>query len=143
MRKLIVLERDILFALTNQMRDISHYLDLETGDVIPVFSYNREAILTQIKAEPARFVRIMPQTSRHGREMMNRFVETVKRPDLKARLKAAIKSDRAFSRFRRVLLNFPDEFKHWQRFRVMFLTEPLKIKLREQGIELILVPESE
>lgn len=143
MRKLTVLERDILFALTSQMQDIAHYLDIETGDVIPVFSYNRDAVLSQIKADPHRFVRLMPQTSRQGREMMKRFIETVRRPDLRARLTAAIKREKAFIRFRQVLLNFPDEFKRWQQFRVMFVTEPLKIKLREQEIELILISEPE
>jgi len=138
-RKLAVLERDLLFALTSQMQDIAHYLDLETGDVIPVFSYNRDAILSQIKADSDRFVRLMPQTPRQGREMMKRFIETVRRPDLKARLTAAIKRGKAFVRFRAVLLNFPDELKRWQRYRVMFVTEPLKIKLREQDIELILL----
>jgi hypothetical protein len=141
-KKLPVLERDLLFAMTNQMQDIAHYLDLETGDVIPVFGYNRSEILSRVKENPGRFIRLVPQTAGQGIEMMQRFIETVKRKDLRARLSMAIKEGKVFSKFRTVLVNFPDEFKRWQRFRVMFITANLRERLRQNGIELELIPDS-
>ncbi|MGQ9708778.1 MAG: UPF0158 family protein [bacterium] len=142
MRKLTVLERDLLFALTNQMQDIAHYLDLETGEVIPVFSFNRSEILSRVKENTGRFIRLMPQTSGQGVEMMQRFIETVRRRDLRARLIGAIKEGKVFSKFRSVLLNFPEEFRRWQRFRVMFITANLRERLRQKGVELELIPDS-
>lgn len=143
MRKLYVSERDLLFALTNQMQEIAHYLDLETGDVIPVFGFNRDEILRQVKDSPKRFIRLVPQTTRQGVEMMQRFIETVSRPEVREKLASAIQEGRVFSRFREVLKEIPDEFRRWQQFRIMVLTEPLKEKLRCQEIELVLVTEPE
>lgn len=141
MRKVYVLERDLLFALTNQMKETAHYLDLETGDVIPVFSFNRDEILARVRANPEKYVRLVPQTRSQGIEMIHRFIETVSRSDLKAKLRAAVKEGRVFSQFRSVLENEPEELRRWQQFRVMVLTEPLKQKLQKRDLELILVPD--
>lgn len=139
MRKVYVLERDLLFALTNQMKETAHYLDLKTGDVIPVFSFNRDEILARVRANPEQYVRLVPQTRGQGIEMINRFIETVSRADLKAKLKAAVKEGRIFSRFRSVLETEPEELRRWQQFRVMVLTESLKQKLQKMNLELVLI----
>lgn len=141
MRKLTVLERDLLFALTNQMQDTAHYLDLETGEVIPVFSFNRDQILAKIKEHPSRFIRLVAQPKRLGRDMMQRFIETVRKPELKAQLIAALKERRPFSRFRAVLQDYPREFQRWQNFRTLFITANLRERLFRQGINLEVVPE--
>jgi hypothetical protein len=138
-RKLKVLERDLLFALTNQVQETAHYLDLETGDVIPVFSFNRDKILARAKEQPERYLRLVPQSARQGREMMERFIQTVSQEDLKARLTRAIAGSRAFSQFRAVLANFPREQRRWRQFRMMYLTTGLREKLRAREIELVLV----
>lgn len=131
----------MLFALTNQMGNTAHYLDLETGEVIPVFSFNRNQILAKIKEQPTRFIRLVSQPSRLGRDMMQRFIETVRKPELKARLTAALQERRPFSRFRAVLQDFPAEFQRWQNFRTMFITGNLRERLFRQGINLEVVPE--
>ncbi len=143
MRQLKVLERDLLFALTNQVEETAHYLDLETGEVIPVFSFNRNEILALIKQNPCRYVRLAPQTSREGREMVQRFIATVSRADLRARLTQATKKGRVFSQVRAVLEEFPEELRRWRQFRLMVLTEPLKKKLQERGVELVLVDDED
>ncbi|MGQ9678844.1 MAG: UPF0158 family protein [bacterium] len=139
MRKLFVQERDLLFALTNQMPETAHYLDLETGDVIPVFNFNRDEILARVREKPERFIRLVPQTKSDGFKMMQRFIDTVSRQDLRAKLTEALKEGRRFGRFRIVLSAEEEEFKRWQQFRVMTLTEPLKKRLQERGFELVLV----
>ncbi len=143
MRKLSVYQRDLLFALAHQIQETAHYLDIETGEVIPVFSFNRNEILALIKQNPARYIRLVPQTTKEGREMIQQFIATVSRADLKARLSQAISTGRIFSQFRAVLMDFPEELKRWHQFRIMVLTEPLKRKLLEEGIELVLVNDEE
>jgi len=142
-RQLKVLERDLLFALTNQVEGTTHYLDLETGEVIPVFSFNRNEILALIKQTPDRYVRLAPQTAKEGREMVQRFIATVSRADLRARLTQATKKGRVFSQVRAVLEEFPEEWRRWRQFRLMVLTEPLKKKLQERGVELVLVDDED
>ncbi len=143
MRKLFVLERDLLFALTNQMQETAHYLDLATGEVMPVFEFNRDEILIMVRDNPERFLRLVPQSSRQGMEMMERFIATVSQEDLRARLSEAISGGRAFSQFRQVLRGYPKELKRWENFRRIVLLTPLKEKLREREIELVLVSEEE
>lgn len=121
------------------MPKTAHYLDLETGDVIPVFSFNREEILVQVREKPERFIRLVSQTKSEGLRMMQRFIATVSRQDLKTKLAEALNEGRKFGRFRAVLSAAPEEFKRWQQFRVMVLTEPLKKRLQERGWELVLV----
>lgn len=132
-------ERDLLFALTNQMPKTAHYLDLETGDVIPVFSFNQDEILAQVREQPERFIRLVPQTKSDGLKMMQQFIKTVSRQDLKTKLTEALNEERKFGHFRAVLRAEPEEFKRWQQFRVMVLTEPLKKRLEEREVELVLV----
>lgn len=141
MRKLKVLERDLLFALTNQVKETAHFLDLETGDVIPVFSFNRNEIFLRVRECPDRYIRLVPQTASEGRRMMERFIETISRKDLKVRLSRAISEGRVFGKFREVLNNFPEEQRRWKQFRTMYLTEPLREKLKSRNIELVLVPD--
>lgn len=143
MRQLKVAERDLLFALTNQVQEIAHYLDLETGEVIPVFSFNRAEILARIKECPNRYLRLVPQSARQGREMMLRFIETVSRADLRGRLTRAIAEGRVFGQFRSVLMSFPQELRRWRQFRTMYLTSPLREKLKERGIVLVLVADQD
>lgn len=128
-----------MFALTNQVQETAHFLDLETGDVIPVFEFNRDEVLAMVRTHPERYIRLVAQTRRQGLEMMRRFIQTVSRQDLRARLVAAIQNGRVFSQFRQELMAFPDEYRRWQQFRLMVLTEPLKERLRALGIELVLV----
>ncbi len=143
MRKLFVLERDLLFALTNQVEETAHYLDLVTGDVMPVFEFNRDEILMLVRDNPERFLRLVPQSHRQGMEMMERFIATVSQEDLRARLRTAISGGRAFRQFREVLRGYPKEWRRWESFRKMVLLAPLQEKLRERKIELVLVSEAE
>lgn len=141
MRKLRVSERDLLFALTNQMQETAHYLDLETGEVIPVFSFNRDEILKLIRQQPDRYLRLAPQSSRESQEMLKGFIRTISRPSLKTQLLSALQEKRVFARFRQVLAQFPKELKRWHSYRMMVLSEPLRRKLRERGVELVLIPD--
>ncbi|MEO0009017.1 MAG: UPF0158 family protein [candidate division WOR-3 bacterium] len=141
MRKLRVSERDLLFALTNQMQETAHYLNLETGEVIPVFSFNRDEILKLIRQHPDRYLRLAPQSSRESQEMLKGFIRTISRQSLKTQLLSALQEKRVFARFREVLARFPNELKRWHSYRIMILTEPLRRKLREKGVELVLIPD--
>ena len=136
MRKLNVLARDVVFALQGRSPGTVHYLDLETGDVIPVFGFNRERVLAEIRARPERYLRLAPRTSRRDYEVMARFVETVDEDGLRERLRASISGENAFSRFRAELESCPSERARWERYRAEAVTADLKAKLGEAGFEL-------
>jgi hypothetical protein len=143
LRTIKVSTHDLLFALTNRMPDTSHYLDAETGEVVPAFSFNRDRILAMVKADTDRYMRIAPQSSGKGYETMKRFTETVSRVALREKLEAALKEQSAFRNFRAVLREAPSENRRWQSFRIETMSRSLRARLKEKGIELGLVPDED
>ncbi len=139
MRTVKVLARDLLFALDNRMPDTNHYLDTETGEVIPVFSFNRDRILAQLKVESDRYVRLAPQSGRRGYEIMEQFTKTVNRAELRSRLEAALGQESAFRNFRAVLKQEPFELKRWHGFRAEMIVQTIRDRLKEKDIRLELV----
>jgi hypothetical protein len=140
-RELTVLAKDLFFALQNRAEGIPHYLDTETGEVVPVFSYNRDRLLAEIRAVPGRYVRIAPLSGRQGYAAMEEFTRTVVSPPLRARLDAALQSENVFRSFRAALADYPEELTRWREFRTDAVTQGLRDRLRELGIELVLASE--
>jgi len=142
-RTIEVSTRDLLFALTNRAPGTSHYLDTETGEVVPAFAFNRDRILAMVKADTNRYLRVAPQSGAQGFEMMRRFTATVSREELRRKLEAVLGDEHAFRGFRAVLKNVPTEYRRWRLFRIETMSEPLRARLREKGVELKLVPDDE
>ena len=142
MRKLRVAARDLMFALRNRVPGTSHYLDTETGEVVPVFSFNRDKVLAEVKSEPDRFFRLAPESSRRGWEIMQAYIATVSRDGLRAELEEAVKGEHAFRRFREVLKVYPSEQTRWHRFRTDSTARPVRERLEKWGVELELVYDS-
>jgi hypothetical protein len=138
-RKIRVSARDLVFALRGLAPGTVHYLDLTTGEVIPVFAFNRERLLAAVRAEPERYLRLAPRTGRRDYEVMSRFVETVDDDRLRGRLRDAIIGDNVFARFRSELDGHPAEQARWERYRAVQTAAALGTRLRESGIELELV----
>ncbi|MFO7638182.1 MAG: UPF0158 family protein [bacterium] len=139
MRKLRVLARDLVFALQGRAQGTVHYLDLETGAVIPVFGFNRDRVLATVRATPSRYTRLAPRTGRRDYEVMARFVETVDDDDLRGRLRAAIAGENVFSGFRSEVDRAPAERARWERYRAEKVADGLRARLAEAGIALELV----
>jgi hypothetical protein len=135
-RSIKVPARDIVFAMSNRMPNTNHYLDTETGDVVPVFGFNRDAILAMLKKQPDRYVRLAPQSGRRGFEVMRQFAATVSRREFRKRLEQTLDGEHSFRRFREVLHEEPDEYRRWKLFRLENMAQPLRDKLKEKGIKL-------
>lgn len=139
MRNIRVLARDLVFALQGRARGTVHYLDLQTGEIMPVFGFNRERVINTVRADPPRYMRIAPRTARHDYEVMARFVETVDDDRLRERLRAAVTGENVFARFRAEIETVPAERTRWERYRAEATTAHLRNKLLETGIEVELI----
>lgn len=139
MRVIRVSERDLLFALQNRAPGVTHYLDKQTGDVVPVFSYNREMILAEIKKDPNRFLRLAPPSGRQGYAAMVEFAQTVAQPELRAKLEAALNEKSAFHAFRAVIEADRAEEERWLEYRGNTLLLAVCDRLRAADIEVRLV----
>lgn len=138
MRKLRVPARDLLFALRNRVPGTVHFLDTETGEVIPVFSFNRDKVMEQVRAHRKRYLRLAPETSRQGYEIMRRFISLVGSAEIRRELERAAAGEHAFRRFRERLEQWPDEKLRWQKYRAEMTADSVRRRLAESGITLVL-----
>lgn len=137
MRKLKVDRRDLIFALDNRVAGGANYLDTETGDVIPVFSYNREQILDAVREAPGRYLRLAPQSGGQGYRAMADFAATVSRPEFRRQLEQALAGPGRFRAFRDVVESDDAENHRWHNYRITMLIEVIRAKLAAQEIELV------
>jgi len=142
MRVLRVSSRDLLFAMENRLPGTTHYLNTESGEVIPVFSYNRDQILAEVRQYPKRYLRLPPLSGRSGYNAMVEFSRTVSRPELRAELEAALNGPGVYRRFRDVLKDQPREYARWQQFRGEKVAWRLRQRLEADGITIELIPDN-
>ena len=125
------------------MPGTTHYLNTETGDVIPVFGFNRDQILAEIRQFPKRYVRLAPQAGRTGYDAMVEFTRTVSRPELRAELEAALDGPGVYRRFRAVLKKEPRESHRWHQFHGEKVAGRLRKRLEADGIAIELIPDND
>ncbi len=142
MRVLKVSTRDLLFAMENRVPGTTHYLNTETGEVVPVFGFNRDRILSEVRQYPKRWLRLPPQSGRDGYQAMAEFCRTVSRPELRAQLEAALSGPGVFRRFRAALKAERYEHDRWQQFRGEKVAGHLRKRLEADGITIELVPDN-
>ncbi len=98
--------------------DTEYYLDMETGDIIPVCDAyeDMEEFAEAFKAiedESERYVYIDKVESWDAYRDMEEFISTVKDEQLRKLLLVAIDGKGAFSRFKNVIWEYPEENDRW------------------------------
>lgn len=141
MKKLSIDQKDLFFAFENRMPETNHYLNLETSEIIPVFAFNRQKILEEIKKNPDKYAKIKALGTKAGFRIMKDYIETVPKPQIQKELKEAIMKKGAFRSFRAVINRYPDEKQHWTEFRRKAILKLIKGWLLEMDIELELASE--
>jgi hypothetical protein len=141
-RVIRVSTRDLLFAMENRVPGTTHYLNTETGEVVPVFGFNRDRILAEVRQFPKRYLRLPPISGRSGYNSMVEFARTVSRPELRAQLEAALDGRGVYRRFREVLKAESREYDRWQQFRGEMVAGRLRKRLEADGIAIELIPDN-
>lgn len=136
MKKLLVDQKDLFFAFENRMPETNHYLNLVTGEIMPVFSFNRVKVLAQMKQEPDKYLRIRPLTTKMSFEIMKDYITTVPVPKIRKELAEALQKKGAFRNFRAVIDKYPEEKQHWNEFKRNKIMEYITNWLTGYGIEL-------
>lgn len=128
-------KHSLIWALDSYGGLGNNYLDLETGKIVSTeMDYEDE------QYDNEQYVWIEPIYPFEAYTFMEEFILTVKDTDLKMRLQAAIEGKGAFSRFKTVLYNYPEENKRWSDFQEKKLEdyadrwlEELAAELQEKG----------
>uniref|UniRef100_A0A7C6EBK1 Uncharacterized protein n=1 Tax=candidate division WOR-3 bacterium TaxID=2052148 RepID=A0A7C6EBK1_UNCW3 len=136
MKKLTIDQKDLFFAFENRMPETSHYLNLETGEIIPVFAFNRKRVLEVIKKEPNKYVKIKPLSTKESFQIMKDYIETVPVPQIRKELQEALFKKGAFRSFRAVINKYPEEKEHFSNFKFNAILNRIKNWLAQFDIEL-------
>lgn len=136
MKKLSIDQKDLFFAFENRMPETSHYINLESGEIIPVFAFNRKKVLEQLKKEPDKYVKIKPITTKESFQIMKDYIETVPVPKIRQELQAALLKKGAFRSFRTVINKYPEEKEHFSKFKLNATLNRIKDWLAKFNIEL-------
>jgi hypothetical protein len=110
---------DLEIAFERNSPDQESFLDLDNGDLLAIVEGEPDAASRRAKvaANPERYLRIDPASSREQYRWMERFVSSVTEPALRERLLVSIDGKGAFRRFKDVLLAFPGERERWFAYR--------------------------
>jgi hypothetical protein len=142
MKKLSIDQKDLFFAFENRMPETNHYLNLETGEIIPVFGFNREKLLDEIKTNPKKYIKIKPFSTKNSFQIMKDYIEMVPVPKIREELQEALLKKGAFRSFRAIIDKYTDEKQHWVEFKRNATLKQIKDWLAGFDIELEFVTNS-
>jgi hypothetical protein len=122
MPKLQIEVPSFLEALNRGDLEISYYLDIQTGAVIPVFGdvdeeEEEDELRPAVEEDPERYRYIDPVGSHESYRWMERFAHSIENAEVCERLLDALDRQRPFRRFKDVLLGYPEVREAWFRYR--------------------------
>ena len=155
MRELPVDFEELAMAMEDHTGETQWYLDLETGEVIPITSdiqslaYGKDVDLSTLddwEQEPAqvflaaaqgdpRYERVSQVPSYEVYNVMVEFAQSVRDRRLAGMLELALDGNGAFGRFKRVLDGYPREAERWYAMKQAWFDEQIREWLREFEIE--------
>ena len=130
---------DFLLALDSHVPELENYLDLRSGQVIPVTDYVPDdpayAEFEENREDESLYRLIDPVPSRQGWLWMEEFAEDVADPRAREALLRSIERSGAFGRFKRTLHAYPGLRDAWFRFQEERLLEYAREWLAVEGID--------
>ena len=100
--------------------EISHYLDVNTGEILmrmdPLLTGYKDEDLEEELEDEERYLELPTIASRDAYGLMVDFVETVKSTELQDRLNTALNGRKPFRTFKDVLFDFPEDRENWFKF---------------------------
>lgn len=130
---------DLLLAISSH--DIDHFLDVRTGDVIPLHEDMPEFANfgDDIGADPDRYRKIEPVPSPLGFRWMEEFARRQVERQIQAALLSALERRRPFRSFKDALAEYPAVLQSWYGFEEERQLEYAHQWLMEEGIDAELV----
>jgi len=136
---------DLIFALDDHDVEHSHFLDLQTGEIIfmPDASMYSDGDLDELREQmdedPDRFCRIQPIHSSEGFQLMEDFIDTLKDDKIQNDLARAINRSKPFRNFKDTLADYPDVRQQWFTYHHSRMEQFAREWLEDEKIEVELV----
>lgn len=139
MSRVVIDAEDLIMALEYHGMALSHFLDLQTGEVLYLTDEDYmdpdKELQEKIDEEPDRYRVIDPLPSHVGWQVMSDFVESLRPGKIQEELARAIEGRKPFRRFKDVLFDYPDTRDAWFEFEKKAFEQLAEDWLKEQGIE--------
>ena len=119
MKKIKIIDSDLLELLDDNGDFRTGYLDLETGDILTIFENfydedeEQQVIIDQIEKNPSRYILIEPIGSREGYRIMEKFVATLPEGEDRNLLNKVLSWKKPFSNFRNAIADMGDIREKW------------------------------
>ncbi len=141
LRKVAISWEALEDAFENNAPEVHSYLHLENGEVIRVVDGLADPTMHSRIISDGDYLRIDPVSSREQYRWMERFIATVRDPELRHRLFHAVDGKGAFRRFKDVLTNYPVDRERWFVFRSERVRSCIESWLTAHGVEAIERPQ--
>ena len=146
MKKIKIIDSDLLELLDDNGDFRTGYLYLETGDILTIFENfydedeEQQVIIDQIENNPSRYITIEPIGSRESFLIMERFVATLPEGEERNLLNKALSWKKPFSNFKNAISDMPDIREKWFNFKDRQLRILAREWLEANDINAELVP---
>jgi len=139
MRRLAIGIGELAMAMEDHGEMGEWFLDTQTGEFLRIpedlIEEEDEEALALIEGDPERYEPVPEIPSYEMYDLMARFAGSVDDPRLQDLLTVALDGRGAFGRFKRVLLDYPEERERWFRMRDAHVEERMLDWLSSLGIE--------
>jgi len=134
---ILVDAEDLITAIEERDAEVEWFLDLSSGQVVPLVSETvcgDAPCAEAIEAEPDRYLPIEPIDSYEAFSIMEGFVESLPEGEPASQLAEALSRPRPFRRFKDALLGSPFVREMWFRYHDAHMREIAQAWLIEQGL---------
>uniref|UniRef100_A0A7V4E2T2 Uncharacterized protein n=1 Tax=candidate division WOR-3 bacterium TaxID=2052148 RepID=A0A7V4E2T2_UNCW3 len=125
-------KRDLLFVLQKRLPEIDYFLDLEKGEIIPVFEITKEDFLKMKNKFPQRFYKLKPFTSTETFFIVRNFINLIKDSKIKEEILANLEGKISYKKFKEVLKKYQKEWQEWLIYERNELLNYFKKKIEEK-----------
>ncbi|MEO0105029.1 MAG: UPF0158 family protein, partial [candidate division WOR-3 bacterium] len=125
-------KRDLLFVLQKRLPEIDYFLDLENGEIIPVFEITKEDFERLQKSFPNRFYKISAFSGKETFFIVKNFVNLIKDKKIREEIINNLKEKATYKNFKETLKKYDKEWQEWLLYEREELLKYFKKKIEEK-----------
>ncbi|MEO0096735.1 MAG: UPF0158 family protein [candidate division WOR-3 bacterium] len=125
-------KRDLLFVLQKRLPEIDYFLDLENGEIIPVFEITKEDFEGLQKSFPKRFYKIKTFSGNETFFIVKNFINLIKDKKIREEIINNLKEKATYKNFKEVLKKYDKEWQEWLLYEKEELLKYFKKKIEEK-----------
>lgn len=131
-REIKINKRDLLFILQKRLPEIDYFLDLENGEIIPVFEVTKKDFEELRRKFPNRFYKIKAFSGRETFFIVKNFINLIKDKKIREEIISNLKENATYKKFKDTLKKYDKEWQEWLLYEKEELLKYFKKKIEEK-----------